>query len=369
MIGNHGMVSIAEATAKGQAGSLDLPSLYASMKRGATTPRANGGRVATANWTKQGYIPLEVAKEAASYTLAFAFDDAAVATVADAVGAHADAAVFRNRSKAAYKHLWASRQQLMCPRSVAKGLECPLDPVLPYPFETLYTEGDALQWLWFVPHDVPGLVDLFPSSSTFVHKLDKFFLDARSPAQGGKWEFGTVLANAWYWAGNEPDILAPWLFNFAGNGSFQNYTAFWTRWLVDNTYNLEAGGIPGNDDFGTLSSWLLWAMVGLYPLAGTSTFVVGAPRFEALRIARPSLPKDLCVLAHNVEVDGNIYVQRVELDGVPLKTPFVDFALLGGGSPGSGNESRSGSAGQPRDDSDCVNLEFWMGADATGPWN
>ena len=60
--------------------------------------------------------------------------------------------------------------------------------------------------------------------------------------------------SAYYWAGNEPDILAPWLFPFAG-GQYHNYTTHWTRWLVDNAYDASAAGIPGNDDFGTLSAW------------------------------------------------------------------------------------------------------------------
>ena len=181
-----------------------------------------------------------------------------------------------------------------------------------------------------------------------------------------------------------------------GDGAYQNYTAYWTRWLVDNAYTLDAAGIPGNDDFGTLSSWLLWAMVGLYPLAGTSTFIIGAPRFEFLRIARGGTGsggsagiKDLCVIAYNVSVPSNIYVQKVELEGMPLNKPFVDFAALGGGGAGgddgnSGNAGGSGGGGRggatdrtrSGDSSthgsrvdNCVTLVFYMGADDAGPWH
>ena len=103
-------------------------------------------------------------------------------------------------------------------------------------------EGDALQWLWFVPHDIEGLVDQFPSADTFVRKLHQFFLDARPIRQGGKWAGGNALANAWYWSGNEPDILAPWMFRWRSR--YHNYTSFWTRWLVDNDYGVGADGLP-----------------------------------------------------------------------------------------------------------------------------
>ena len=67
-----------------------------------------------------------------------------------------------------------------------------------------------------MPHDIPGLVKLFNNNETFVNILDNFIGNSRSPKQGGKWKYGTFLANGWYWAGNEPDLLAPWLFPFAG---------------------------------------------------------------------------------------------------------------------------------------------------------
>ena len=80
--------------------------------------------------------------------------------------------------------------------------------------------------------------------------------------EGGKWAGGTILANAWYWAGNEPNILSPWMFNFAGK-KYQNYTVYWTRWLADNAYGVNGTvGLPGNDDFGTLSTCVFGGLWG-----------------------------------------------------------------------------------------------------------
>ena len=66
-------------------------------------------------------------------------------------------------------------------------------------------------------------------------------------------------------AGNEPDILAPWQFGFAGT---PNNTQYWTRWLLQHEYSSAPDGLPGNDDYGTMSAWQVWAYIGLYPVAG-----------------------------------------------------------------------------------------------------
>ena len=114
--------------------------------------------------------------------------------------------------------------------------------------------------------------------------LNEFIGDSRSPKDGGKWKYGTFLANGWYWAGNEPDLLAPWLFPFAGA---QYLTAYWTRYLVNNVYTANGkSGLPGNDDYGTMSSWLIWGLIGFYPMAGTEQYIVGSPSFNNITINR-----------------------------------------------------------------------------------
>ena len=80
---------------------------------------------------------------------------------------------------------WSGKDELMCPKSRDATLHCPnkLEAITPYPFEKNYTEGDALQWVWFVPHDPEGLVALFNDNVSYVKKLNAFIADSRSPAQ------------------------------------------------------------------------------------------------------------------------------------------------------------------------------------------
>ena len=153
--------------------------------------------------------------------------------------------------------------------------------------------------------------------------LNDFISDSRSPKQGGKWKYGTFLANGWYWAGNEPDLLAPWLFPFAGA---QYATSYWTRWLVNNVYIAEGKlGLPGNDDYGTMSSWLIWGLLGFYPMAGSEQFIIGSPSFENVTINRHDLYglSDITLLAYNNSLVDNVYIKKAIFNGNLREEPFL----------------------------------------------
>lgn len=156
-------------------------------------------------------------------------------------------------------------------------------------------------------------------------------------------------------AGNEPDLLAPWLYAFAGEAALPKVGRH-TRWLAERMYADAPSGLPGNDDYGTLSAWQVWAQLGLYPLAGSDKFVLGAPRFSEVHIglgaqsasdgdeARGDAPQAavLRVVAHNASA-SHTRVLRAEVNGrtIDLAAPFVRFADLL-------NEGRGGR------------LEVWM---------
>ena len=108
-----------------------------------------------------------------------------------------------------------------------------------------FCEGDQAEWRWFVPHDLPGLVELFKTTEHFVNELDDFMTKTYCCPQ-------TLLPNPHYWAGNEPGILTPWEFVAAGR---PDLTQFHTRKVMEFAYSTKPDGMPGNDDFGALSSW------------------------------------------------------------------------------------------------------------------
>jgi putative alpha-1,2-mannosidase len=321
MVGNHAIPVVAEAIAKGHGDAFNASELYELFRRHATEERPHASRAGVAAWVAHGFVPVELEEHSASLTLSYAFDDASLASIARHVGRAAEAETFDARAATGVQAGWSPEHELMCPRSLKSGkLHCPLLPFVPYPGSPHYVEGDAWQWLWFVPHDPSALVKLFASPQRFVSKLDEFMTRARA------WPT-TTIPNPYYWAGNEPDLLAPWLFAFAGA---HGKTASTTRWVAEHKYSDMPDGLPGNDDFGTLSSWLVWAQLGLYPLAGSDRFVLGAPRFGEVAINLGGRGRgELRILAHNASSE-HTQVLRAEINGspLPLEAPFVRFADL-----------------------------------------
>ena len=147
------------------------------------------------------------AENAASLTLSYAFDDYASSVIEKYVGNDEAAALSLSRSTN-YRNLWSPDMQIMCPRKVDGSMACPKDTTTSS--WKLYTEGDAEHWRWFVPHDVEGLVALFPSHADYESTLLNFF--EQHVIYHDK--FGEAAPNAYYWPGNEVVALTPWLFNW-----------------------------------------------------------------------------------------------------------------------------------------------------------
>lgn len=330
MCANHANVMFSDYISKVGRSDFDVVKAYNYMKAPAVGPRAHNGRSDLDNYNSLGYVTFDKERVAASLTMEYAFDDWMIANVARVLNLTDDVTRFLKQSKN-YVHLWDSKTEWMCPVFANGSKACPteLEAIAFYPIGTKYIEADAWQNLWFTPHDPVGLISLFPSVDEYVKKLEKFFQDSIP------WP-NTALPNPYYWAGNEPDMFAPWLFNWAGRADL---TQKWTRWLLDHQYSSKPDGVPGNDDFGTLSAWQVFAMLGFYPQAGTVHYVLGSPVFEKAVVRRPE--GNITVIAHNAS-QTNIYVTQVRVNGVavPLKAAFFNHSQIAKGGT----------------------LEFWMSA-------
>ena len=250
MSGNHGLVSITDWIVNGvvDLSTLGIPSenILTMALHMIDTTRKNGGRVDIGNYTTIGYVPVESDSKGAALTLEYSYDDWAVGVLAEYLGDTDNAERLLKRSEN-YKNVWSIEDAFMCPRSVNGSFQCPsqLASLLPYPIETGYTEADARQEMWFVPHDPTGLIQLFDSTDAFVEKLSTFI------ENGFNWIFPhEEIPNNYYWSGNEPDIFAPYLFNWANHPErTQNYTRQLLKVRYGKTPEL---GLPGNDDYGTM---------------------------------------------------------------------------------------------------------------------
>ena len=128
---------------------------------------------------------------------------------------------------------------------------------------------------------------------------------------------------AYYWHGNEPDLHAPWLFALWGD---PEAAAEWVDWVRESQYHHDPDGLAGNDDAGTLSAWYLFAAAGIYPIAGTRTYILAEPEFNHVRFPVPGGSFD-------VVRQGEGRLTGITINGVPWTKPTFDHAeLRGGGS-------------------------------------
>lgn len=101
-------------------------------------------------------------------------------------------------------------------------------------------------------------------------------------------------------------------------------TQKYSRWLLEHAYTNKPDGLPGNDDYGTMSAWYIFASLGFYPLSGSSTYLIGSPTFDRMEISRNANQCILSITVHNNSAT-NIYVERVLLNGNILNSfPFID---------------------------------------------
>jgi len=139
-----------------------------------------------------------------------------------------------------------------------------------------YTESNAWQYLWYVPHDVAGLIELMGGKESFTERLDEFF--TISSSNSGSFYEGVTGVIGQYVHGNEPSHHVPYLYNYSG--------APWktqerVRKIMEYKYGIDYRGILGNDDMGQMSAWFVFSALGFYPVTpGDSKYQIGSPLFE-----------------------------------------------------------------------------------------
>lgn len=333
MIGTPADIVIADSVIKG-VDDFDVEAAYREMIETATGPTPAGhpyvGREGIEDYLTLGYVAADRYDQATSRTLEYAIADAAIALVAEHLGRSEDAVLFHQRSRQ-YRNVWDPSTRFFRGRRADGSFLEPFDPLAFTLTNTLsYTEGNAWQYRWLVPHDPLGLRDLFGSDEAFVEALQTFFVNARAEYESPVLEDADELSlmqnpPRWYWHGNEPDIHAPYLFAVAGRADL---TQEWVRWIATTLYHTGRDGIPGNDDAGTLAAWYVFSALGFYPLPGTDLYVLGAPLFPRIEVR---LREGVLVVEAPAVSAENRYVQTVTLNGRVVKGPFVRHADIAGG--------------------------------------
>lgn len=313
MVGNPGAIVLADLTMKGfvEDKELALEALKATQMKDI---RSLG------LLKKHGYIPwnLEPENETVAKALEYCAADDGVAKVAKLLGKKDDYEYFFNRSRSYTKYYDPETRFLRAVGTDGK-FRLPFNPFFAEHRTNDYTEGNAWQYTFLVPHDVKGLIKLFGSDKAFMSKLDSLFFvegwagDNASPDMSGM--------TGQYAHGNEPSHHVIYMYNYAGR---PDKAAPMLRKMLNEMYLDQPDGLSGNEDVGQMSAWYILSSVGLYqvdPVGGR--FVIGSPLFDKATV-NVGGGKTFTVVAKN-NSDKNIYVQSARLNGKTLKNSYVDF--------------------------------------------
>ena len=323
MTGYHSISVIVEAYKKGIRG-FDAEKAYEAMKN--TMMQDERG---LNHYKKYGYIPYSLLDESVTITLEYAYDDWCVAEMAKALGKEDDYQFFLNRSKA-YQHLFDSESGFMRGKSIdGTSWNEPFDPKYSnHREQTDYTEGNAWQHSWFVPHDVDNLIETHGSNNVFANRLEQLFTES-SEITGDNVSADISGLIGQYAHGNEPSHHIAYMFNRAKQPW---RTQYWARHILDTQYNTTPNGLSGNEDCGQMSAWYVLSSVGLYPMNPASgEYEISSPVFEKTQMNLPN-GKTFHIEAENVS-DKNRYIQSATLNGKVFNTTTIAHEdILKGGS-------------------------------------
>ncbi len=237
-----------------------------------------------------------------SETLEYAIDDNAIAEFATSLGDHATAAIFTRRAENWRKLFNPATDYLAARRADGTFPPGPAFQRSPLPGigQDGWEEGNAVQYTWSVPQDLRGLFDAMGGNTRVVTDLDRFFT-----------YLNTSRKQPYDWAGNEPSLGIPWEYDYAGAPS---RTQDVVRRIVTELYAPTPNGEPGNDDLGAMSSWYVWAAIGMYPeTPGAADLVLASPLFTQVTVTLGD--------GRRIEIDApaasaaNRYVQSLHVSG------------------------------------------------------
>jgi predicted alpha-1,2-mannosidase len=182
-------------------------------------------------------------------------------------------------------------------------------------------EGNAWQWTWFVPQDVPGLISLYGGKKQFAAKLNELFTTS-SVVEGEDKSADITGLIGQYAHGNEPSHHIIYLFNYADEPW---RTADLLSQVMSDFYKAAPAGLIGNEDCGQMSAWAIMTSMGIYQVTpGDPKFSLGRPFFDEVRVPLKN-GKTFVVKMKNGS-PTNKYVQKATIDGKRVKTPFISYA-------------------------------------------
>ncbi len=321
MIGNHAISVIVEAYLKG------IRDFNAELAYEAVKTTALAGKAGVPLLRKYGYIPYDKENESVSKTLEYAYDDWCVAQLAKALNKEEDYLFFMKESKN-YANLFDPSTGFMRGKSSGGEWKAPFSPVYSKHRDDEYTEGNAWQYSWFVPHDVSGLIALHGGEEAFVRKLDSLFtISSVLEGEEASPDISGMIGQ--YAQGNEPSHHVAYLYNYAG----APYKAqFYLNRIMRELYKTGPEGLCGNEDCGQMSAWFVFSSMGFYPVnPAEGRYQLGSPLFD--RVTVRTGPDRKFTVTANKETPDHIYVTKALLNGKELDRSWITHEeIMQGGS-------------------------------------
>jgi predicted alpha-1,2-mannosidase len=336
MIGSHSISVIADAYMKGIR-NFDVGKAYDAMVKSMSydttgilfpSKSVKAKLVPMAKYYNEtiGYIPSNLENASVSKALEYAYNDWCIAQMAKELGKKEDYDNFLKRSKK-YKEYFDANSGFMRGKNLDGSWREPFDPRFSNHGKDDYTEGNAFQWTWFVPHDVDGLINLMGGKNQFIANLDTLF-STSSELTGEEVSSDITGLIGQYAHGNEPSHHISHLYNFV-NQPWK--TQQLTDQIMSELYFNDSNGLAGNEDCGQMSAWYVLNAMGFYSVCpGEPIYSIGRPIFDKVEITLPN-GNQFKIIAKN-NSSKNVYVQSAILNGKVMDKPFFNHCeIVAGG--------------------------------------
>ena len=321
MVGNHSIPVIAEALLKG-IGDFDHQLAFEAMKVTSMHDRDGMGL-----YEKLGYMPADKIQQSVAKSLEVAIDDWCVAAVALKLGKTEDAAYFGKRAES-FRAYFDKETGFMRGKLSNGQWTTPFDPAFSKHEGSDYTEGNGWQYLWLVPQNVPGLIELLGGKEPFADKLEQLF-NVKEGVKGKEASSDISGLIGAYAHGNEPGHHTTFLFNYAGRAW---RTQELNRQIQTTMYTDKPDGLCGNEDCGQMSAWYVFSAMGFYPVNPSDLkYQFGSPLVQEAKLE--VAPGKFFTLKAPLASVANKYIQAVKLNGEPLNRTFITHQeIMDGGT-------------------------------------
>lgn len=273
---------ILDGAVKGLISKQDLKTALEGMLKHSTvnSPDDDFGRNGAEDYCKKGYVPYDKQRESVNLTLDAAYGDWCIAEIAKMLGKKEVEKKYKKRA-GNYKKLFDKETGFMRPRSSAGEFR---DDFSPIGWGRDYTEGSAWQNSFAVPHDMPGLAELYGGKETFLKKIDELFetspnyeiigynAEIHEITEMAAADFGQCAIS------NQPSFHIPYIYSELGE---TDKTAYWVKKICEEAFSFNDDGFPGDEDNGSMALWYIFSVLGFYPFCpGKKEYIKGVKQVK-----------------------------------------------------------------------------------------